>query len=58
MIFFQLQDQNARQIQNVPIILHVYKKNVRIHVIRILVDEMLNAKPRIIAQFVFVFSDM
>ena len=56
--FFQHQNLNALLIRNALTTLHVYKRNVKIHVTPILVAKMLNVKPRIIVQFVFVFRDI
>ena len=53
----QLQDPNARLIRNVHSTLHVYKKNVRIHVSQSLVVSRLNVKSKTIVLSVFVCSD-
>ena len=53
----QHQDLNAQQIRNVLSILHVFKKNVRIHVSQSLVASRLNAKSKTIVLSVFVCSD-
>ena len=53
----QHQDLNARPIRNVLSILHVFKKNVRIHVSQSLVASRLNVKSKTIVLSVFVCLD-
>ena len=58
MIIFQHLDLNAQLILNAQITLHVYKKNVKIHVMLIRAAKMPNVEQKIIEPFVFVFRDM
>ena len=54
MITFQHQNPNVYQTQNVQTISLVYKRNAKIHVSPIRVDETLNAKSKTIEPYVFV----
>ena len=56
--YFQHQNRNARLIRTVLTTLHVYKRNVKIHVIQTLAVKMPNVKPKTIGPFVFAFQDI
>ena len=56
--FFQLQDLNAQLTQSVPITLHAYKRNAKIHVTPTHVVETLNVEPKTIVLSVSVFQDI
>ena len=54
-MIFQHQSLSVLLTRNALTTLHVYKKNVKIHVMPIHVAKMLNVKLRIIEPFVSVF---
>ena len=57
-MIFQHQNLNVLLIRNVLTTLHVYKKNVKIHVMHIHVAKMQNVRQKIIELYVSVFQDL